>query len=179
MLLELENPVDLKRFRQVCQCWNVIISQITKRKKDIIWGKAESLAALPDQKKMALQRSSPPKYCHHWLIDSVSCMRLEDVDLFSVPAQHLASLASCVTVPVYIANVCGDLVPILSSIKCRHLFIGGQTSLLSEGTLALVEAMKTSVTTVSFTGNVSLGLDIETLTQYNGNGECDLVRWTF
>ena len=50
MLLELENPVDLKRFRQVCQSWNVIISQITKRKKDIIWGKAESLAALIKRK---------------------------------------------------------------------------------------------------------------------------------
>ena len=101
-------------------------------------------------------------------------------------SQHLASLACCVRGPVYIANVCGDLVPILSSIKCRHLFIGGQTSLLREDTLALVEAMKTSVSTVSFTGNVSL--DIETLTQYNGKGECDLVRdiicsswiwWTF
>ena len=37
---------------------------------------------------------------HHGLLGSVECMWLNCVDLASVPAEHLASLASCVTMGV-------------------------------------------------------------------------------
>ena len=39
MLMGLEK---LQKCRQVCQKWNVMISQMTKNKKNIIWSKADS-----------------------------------------------------------------------------------------------------------------------------------------
>ena len=51
---------------------------------------------------------------HHGLLLSVVWMLLEDVDLASVPAEHLASLANCVTDCVMIKNVSNtDLISFL------------------------------------------------------------------
>ena len=89
---------------------------------------------------------------HHRLLGSVQEMRLWNVDLTSVPAEHLASLASCVnemTGGVIIENVSGcDLVNILDSVNCRRLSISSQ-SLGSEETQALVRAMKSGVEVVN------------------------------
>ena len=53
---------------------------------------------------------------HHKLLGSVEEMWLCDVDLTSVPAEHLASLVSSVTECVAIWNVSGcDLVTILDT----------------------------------------------------------------
>ena len=41
----------------------------------------------------------------HGLLDSVKDLRLYNIDLSSVPAQHLTSLASCVTSKLFIMNV--------------------------------------------------------------------------
>ena len=59
---------------------------------------------------------------YHGLICSVEEIMLhsqvEDVDLTSVPAEHLASLVSCVTRKVLISNVIGcDLVTVLDNVK--------------------------------------------------------------
>ena len=82
---------------------------------------------------------------HHGLLGSVWGMRLFDVDLTSVPAEHLASLVSSVTERVYIHNVCGcDLVTILDSVKSKWLNIRYQ-SLSSEETQALVRVMESHV----------------------------------
>ena len=51
---------------------------------------------------------------------------LRDVDLSSVPDEHLASLVSCGTKGVYIQNIRGcDLVTILDNVKCDRLGIYG------------------------------------------------------
>ena len=42
---------------------------------------------------------------HHSLLGSMRKMVLRDVDMSTVPAQHLASLASCVTSELIIKNV--------------------------------------------------------------------------
>ena len=74
---------------------------------------------------------------HHGLLGSVKSLGLHDVDLSPVPAQHLASLASCVTWDLHINNVTGcDLVSLLSlGPKCQEMYI--RQSLGREETLAL------------------------------------------
>ena len=65
---------------------------------------------------------------HHGLLGSLYDMDLCNVDLSPVPAQHLASLASCVTSELHIQNVSGcDLVSLLTSLKCKYLIIISQS----------------------------------------------------
>ena len=111
---------------------------------------------------------------HHRLLGSVEEMRLCNVDLTSVPAEHLASLVSSVTGTVYIRNVSGcDLVTILDSVKSRVLDIRYQ-SLGSEETRALVQAMESRVESVTLYHKVTLG--IWDLMEYSGQGKCRKVR---
>ena len=110
----------------------------------------------------------------HKLLGSVKIMWLEDVDLASVPAEYLASLASCVTERVYITNVSNcDIISILDNVKCEWLKIKNQR-LSSAETQALVKAMESNVEMVILGsgdgGEVSL--DILALTQYSGEGKC-------
>ena len=113
---------------------------------------------------------------HHGLLKSLEELCLMDVDLSAVPAQHLASLASCVT-SLYIQNVSGcDLVSILTSLKCQELTITSQ-SLGREETQALVQAMESGVKKVTLSDGVTL--DMEALAEYSGQGVCrqvELVR---
>ena len=82
---------------------------------------------------------------HQRLLGSVRVMRLDDDDLTSVTAEHLASLVSYVTRCVYIKNVSGcGLVNIMESVKSRVLDISRQ-SLSTEETQALVRAMESGV----------------------------------
>ena len=109
---------------------------------------------------------------HHGLLGSVEEMRLPNVDLTSVPAEHLASLASSVTGRVTIMNVSGsdwDLVTILDSVKSEELVICRQ-SLDSEETQALVRAMESRVERVRLYYKVTL--DIRDLMKYSGQGKC-------
>ena len=109
---------------------------------------------------------------HHGFLGSVKEMRLENVDLASVPAEHLASLASCVTRHIIIRNVSKcDITNILDSVKCRELTISSQT-LSSEETRAVVRAMETSVKAVNLGDSGNVSLDMTALTQYSGQGEC-------
>ena len=111
---------------------------------------------------------------HRGLLGSVRGMSLCKVDLTSVPAEHLASLASSVTGGVVIIDVSGcDLVTILDSVKSELLDIIYQ-SLGSEETQALVRAMETGVEKVWLHYKVTL--DIRELIEYNGQGKCKEVR---
>ena len=115
---------------------------------------------------------------HHRLLGSVQGMSLMDVDLTSIPAENLVSLASCVTENyierVHIQNVSGcGLITILDSVKIeeRMLLISKQ-SLGSEETQALVRAMESRVGIMGLDGEATL--DIRVLIEYNGQGKC---RW--
>lgn len=82
---------------------------------------------------------------HHRLTGSVYHMRLCDVDLTLVPAEHLASLASNVMSYVDIENISGcDLVTIIDSVKCEDLHIYNQC-LGGEETQALLRAIESRV----------------------------------
>ena len=178
-----ESLQAIQKCRHVCYSWNVMISQMTKYDKAIVIREAESLAAqirekwrYPGEEEALLSEISiAASLAHHGLLGSMKVMDLCDVDLASVPAEHLASLASCVTRRVLIINV-SNIVNILDNVKCNWLNISKQT-LSSEETRALVRAMQSRVKKVSlgFLGEVSL--DMTALTQYSGQGECVGVRY--
>ena len=110
---------------------------------------------------------------HHGLLGSVQGMWLSNVDLTSIPAQHLASLASSVMMWVGIEYVSGcGLVTILDSAKIKWLDIRHQ-SLGSEETQALVRAMEFGVEKVELHEEATL--DIRDLMEYSGQGKCRQV----
>ena len=85
-------------------------------------------------------------------------MGTRDVDLTSVPAEHLASLASNMTWRVFIENVRGcGLVTILDNVNCERLVLSCQ-SLGSEETQALVRAMDSRVERVQLQAEVTLDI---------------------
>ena len=109
---------------------------------------------------------------HHGLLGSVAAyLRLYNVDLTSVPAEHLASLISCVERKVKISNNTSCVVTILDSIRC-DLVIEFQ-SLSSEETAALVRAMESRVRDVFLYDEVTL--DIGGLMDYSGQGKCKVL----
>ena len=114
------------------------------------------------------------RLAHHGLLNSVVRLNLYNVDLSPVPAQHLASLASCVTRSLSIRRVSGcDLVSLLSSLKCENLRIISR-SLGREETQALVEAMESGVEWVELEDEVTL--DMKALAEYSGQGVCREVE---
>ena len=141
----------------------------------------ELIESLVKWTKDKLQSFRPPllheiataaSLANHGVLGSVESVNLKNVDLASVPAEHLASLASCVTVAVGIINVSNtDLSPILDNIKIEGLSISSQT-LSSEETRALVRAMESGVECVRLGAWGDVYLDITALTQYSGQGKC-------
>ena len=111
---------------------------------------------------------------HHGLLDSVSTLLLCDRDLSQVPAQHLVSLASCVTHIFQLDNVSGcDLVSLLTRLKCEVLMIMSQ-NLGREETQALVQTMESVLEEVFLGDDVTL--DVEALAEYSGQGVCREVK---
>ena len=112
---------------------------------------------------------------HHRFLRSVQWMCLKNVDLASVPSEHLASLISGMTGFLFINNVSNfDLINILDNLKCEWLFISRQT-LSSEETRALVRAMESGVELVELGRRGEVTLDIRVLTQYSGHEMCQEV----
>ena len=118
------------------------------------------------------------------MLDSVRGLRLRNVDLVSVPAEHLASLASIVTCRVIISNVSNcDMISILDSVKCVQLEMDRQT-LSREETQALVRAMESRVYEVRLGVRGVVGLDITALCEAvtchldtEGNYIKNLKKW--
>ena len=107
-----ESLEDLNKCRHVCQSWNMIISQMTKYHKDILRKEAETLAAEITDDWLGVPYIleipdiiSAASFAYHGMLGSGLYIKLEDVDLTSVPVEHLASLISCVTDRIDIINV--------------------------------------------------------------------------
>ena len=153
MMSGLEDP---QKCRQVCQSWNMMIFVMTSNEIDTIRRKADIHACRIREDWVCLaHRPRLPEIvtaaslAHHGVLGEVSRLRLLDVDLASVQAEHLAALASCVTKSVSISNVQNlQLIPILDNIKCDFLWIYKQ-SLNGEEIGALNRAMEANVKTVS------------------------------
>ena len=103
-------------------------------------------------------------------------MLLRNIDIASVPTEHLASLASCVEYSLAINNNVSncDLGSILGSVKCELLCISNRT-LSREETQALVRAMESRVEWVRLGYSGDESLDMTALTQYSGHGKCRFV----
>ena len=145
IMIGKERIQDFTKCRQVCHSWNVMMSQMTKYEKDTIRREAESLAAKIREKLWSyIHRPLLPEIttaaslAHHGMLGSVRSLSLCDVDLASVPAEQLASLASCVARRINIHNVSNcDIVSLLYSLEC-----GFRQTLNIEETRALVQAME-------------------------------------
>ena len=103
-----------------------MISQMTKENKRIIKIKATSDAdeiknQWVDQHTPRISEITNAAYlAHHRLLFSVEDMWLEKVDLASVKAEHLASLASIVSRTIDIADVSNcDLSHLLGPARCE------------------------------------------------------------
>ena len=170
---------DLHKSRQVSQSWNESLQLLSQKRRDTIKRKAESQTG--EEWKLEYWPKLPEivkagELAHHGMLSSLKAMWLQDedcqvLDLTSVPAEHLAALASCVKIwgAVVINKVKCDLVPIIVNSQCEVLSIFNQT-LGTEETRALAWAMETGVEVVSLS-EVILE-DIMEITKYNGRGIC-------
>ena len=97
-----------------------------------------------------------------------------DLDTSLMPAEDLSSLVKCSN-DVTIDRVTGDLSPVLSSVQCERLTIFNMR-LSTAHTQQLVAAMDTWVKLVALCNGATL--DMDTLAQYDGEGECeDMWLW--
>ena len=104
---------------------------------------------------------------HHHILCKIDSIVLIDVDLSTVPTSHLMSLVSSVTETLLVEDVTGcDLVTLFDLVQCVRIIIKRQI-LKSEETQALVRAMESRVEKVRLD---DVELDMETLTEYSGQG---------
>ena len=98
------------------------------------------------------------------------------LDLGFVPGEHLQALVPCVTDSIQIHTVTScDVTSLLDSINCTELHL--TQKLNQDETDALVRAMATRVDNVSLGGpGVVMSLNVETLTQYKGDGKCRAIH---
>ena len=105
-------------------------------------------------------------------LTSVEEMHIENISIADIPCDQMKKLASIVMQQVWINNMthADQLGRILVSVKCSKLGLNNME--LSEAeTRALVTAMRDRVEEVWLDFDVTL--DIEMLTQYDGQGSCN------
>ena len=103
-------------------------------------------------------------------LTSVEYMRIENMDISDIPSDQMDKLASIATERVIIDNMtpASRVSSILASVQCTELLLRNM-KLSEENTRALVTAMRDRVQTVVL---YAVTLDIEELTQYDGQGRC-------
>ena len=102
IMVGLNSLHDLQKCRQVCHIWKKIISQMPQRKKDTIRRLWETLTAQIREEWNVFDPYLPEiltasHLAHHGLLRDIKQVFLAEVDLASVPDEHLAALASCAT----------------------------------------------------------------------------------
>ena len=103
-------------------------------------------------------------------LTSVENMKIMNVSITDIPLDHMERLVSVVTGKVNINMIhhTGQLSNILTNVKCPDLCLS-EMKLGQSETRALVAAMRDRVQRVRI-GHVTM--DIEELTQYDGQGRC-------
>ena len=138
--------------------------------------KISSLRSYPELKRITCAAS----LAHQGFIKTIQSLRLgHRIDLSTIPADHLASLVSCVKWSVEIrSDVSGfDVVRFIDSLRCKWLYIG--VNMGSEETQALVKAMESHVVNVriiTLLARRRMTLDIKALTEYSGQGTCSQIQ---
>ena len=144
--------IDLMRCKLVSKIWWANINAMRPNAKAAIRRKAKGLG---ERNKARLNHvrtrfnateiAITGCLAHYGILDSVRRMALTNVDLASVPAEHLASLAAIVKGELHISNMFNcDLTCFLKSVKCERLFISNQTLTIEENQ-ALVQARESGV----------------------------------
>ena len=113
---------------------------------------------------------------HKGLLSPVEWLMLRDVNLASIPAEHMGSLVSYVTekVDIHPDAIC-DLVTILDSVNISGVLFVGRRTLSNDETQALVRALETRVKTVV----LEFKLTAEVFAMYSGLGKCRSVKCWF
>ena len=111
---------------------------------------------------------------HEGLLRPVTWMSMRDINLSSIPAEHMAALVSNVTekVDIYETAIGCDLVTIFNSVNISCYFFIGIPTLNIDETQALVRAMETRVEMVC----LELTLMPEVLAMYSGLGRCRKIK---
>ena len=191
VMLGLKSIEELHKSKQVCQGWNMMISQMTQKKKHSIEIKAENLVdeirtkwdtrntlqGILDSILLLPDIVTAACLAYHGMLGSVERMFLVNVDLSSVPTKHLAALTSSLRPEssVVIENVSNtDLSPILDSVRCSWLEMGNQ-NLSTEETRALVRAMESGVEWICLGWQGDVMMDMAALTRYSGLGSCEKI----
>lgn len=135
-----------------------LLSKITKREDEDI---SPSLSEIETAARFAVI------FDFYHLNDCI----LKDVDLSSIPVNHLRTLAIMVVRHLSIKNVINtDLSPIFQVLNCTEITIEDQI-LSRDDTRALVKTMEgTTNTVLNFHTNVRL--DFKALAEYSGQGSC-------
>ena len=77
LMVGLESIHNLQKCREVCHRWNMMMSQITKQKKEVIRREAESLAEMirvkvkDPNKPLLPEITTAASLAHHGLLDSL------------------------------------------------------------------------------------------------------------
>ena len=188
---------DIEAAGKTCQRWSEICDDISKKKSEEAaeisdcWKNTfrhwnvrndyEKYLYRDDNSRKILVEYIPPlsqvasaaALARQGFLTSVRSLALVDVDITGVPTEDMAKLLECVTGNVYMENLRGDVTSVFSNINCVVLAID-KMSLSPVDTQALVGAMDTRVDEVHLYKDVTL--DLETLTQYDGTGNCGFLR---
>ena len=120
---------------------------------------------LPSLDSLSLT-SCAASLAYHGLLgqaEKIRCLNISNIDLTSIPTEHLAALASWVPsscdVSIYKTSGIG-LASFLNSLKCHDLLWIRGVILGREETEALVQAMESSVKNVGL-GSVTLHMSVE------------------
>ena len=110
------------------------------------------------------------------LIKEIQELRLDEVNLSTIPTTHLISLISSVTRILDVDhNVTGcDLVTILDSLQCPEIGLRCN-SLGRVEAQALVRAMESRVETLYLQDVMDMDINIRDLTKYSGQGRCSFI----
>ena len=106
-------------------------------------------------------------------LTSLKCMEIGDINITDIPRDQMEKLASIVTWRVWIDNIshADQLSSILASVQCQELGLW-RMELSEAETQALVTAMRDRV---QWVGLWNVTLDMEELTQYDGQGLCSVL----
>ena len=163
-------------FRQICII--IMTEKVRSLFNQEILGPASILFG-PEDEDFKVAAS----FAHHGLLGPVLEMSLSlsggclNRDLHLIPADHIGSLAACVTGTVNIEErhpETDHLLTILDNLKCALLEISYR-SLDTGETWALLRAMMKGVKRVELGTNTSLNFDV--LTQYDGEDACERFEW--
>ena len=121
-----------------------------------------------------LQEVSRLSLCSSMYDEAFQNTHFEPLDLGFVPGDQLKALVPCVSDYIEIINVTGyNVTRLLDSVCCSRLKV--TQKLNQEETNALVRAMSTRVDEVYLGGDGGHSLDVDTLTQYKGDGKCSVI----